>query len=617
MFYGCSNIQYPVEGSSNVAVLQYDRQKTISLKLANYRFQKKYDILEKSLFEEYKNKQKKKHIFGQLYSVLNLADFYNYGFINFKKSLDYYEQADEINNFINKSGLKEDKDKNNKKITYYKIEGKAPSIKYDYDEILNYIRKNKNQIHRILSGYSFDSSDIIISDKKPIFPEILFLETDRYENVLQISKDLINPEIFSDFEKELFNKAEAYFKKFDEISQNEKIYYINYNVARCLLNTFDIFEISLSQTNHILNYIDLVFESKKNELTPKRLYLEFCRIICLNKLDKYKEAIEIFEKFQKDVKAIQEIMTNYMKGLKESKNRSLLKSTVELPLFLGIDLFLLNQINYSPNISRFAISDLPGNFPIIQRELKFIGESDYSKDINIILNIDEQLQLFRAIGNCYYHLNNFEKSIFYNKEAIDIINSLRSTISYEKGRINFEKYKDGIYNNLIDSLIIEKETEMAFYYSENSRSRALVDLLGSKKDIVLKNNETNEYVNHLKNIQISNDFMRKVIGKTDEQVKYINQLKSTLYEKIDYKNKSISFDKEVLSLITVCNLEVNEISSLLPDGYSLIEYYISQDKIYVWIIDKTDIDFYCLNIKPEILKKYLNSFSEIISRPYL
>ena len=136
---------------------------------------------------------------------------------------------------------------------------------------------------------------------------------------------------------------------------------------------------------------------------------------------------------------------------------------------------------------------------------------------------------------------------------------MRSTISSEAHRISFARYKDTLYNNFIDALIANNSIEEALYYSESARSRAFVDLLGSKRGIVFKNQETTEYINEQRNVQISSDFMRKQTGISDNQGTYMNELQSSLDTKF-------SGNKELLSLITVSNLEISEIQAIPAKG---------------------------------------------------
>ncbi len=73
-----------------------------------------------------------------------------------------------------------------------------------------------------------------------------------------------------------------------------------------------------------------------------------------------------------------------------------------------------------------------------------------------------------------------EAAIDLNRQAIEVIESIRSTILTDLGRIGFVADKQDIYANLIALLVQEKQYKLAIEYVERAKGRALVDLLSSK-----------------------------------------------------------------------------------------------------------------------------------------
>jgi hypothetical protein len=235
-----------------------------------------------------------------------------------------------------------------------------------------------------------------------------------------------------------------------------------------------------------------------------------------------------------------------------------------------------------------------GDRIIVQRDYAIVGESEYSKSLNILLNMDEQLLLFEALGQAY-HQTDTQKAIFYNKQAINLINDIRSSILSEKHRITFAKQKDGIFNRLISELMITQEIEEAFYYSENARSRAFVDLLASA-DIRLKTKQANNHVADIKRQQAYSNELRKQINVTDSQVDYLNkQIRSLKVSKIN-NNQAASDDlkadsnnsiklldlEEASSLVTVQTIDVGELKSYIAPDAMLMEWYMADNKLFVW-----------------------------------
>lgn len=630
MFFVCA--------CTNPLIQQYGRQKDqqglVSSMQESYRLQKKYDLLEKNLLEEYEERIKDKHKIGELFSVLDLADFYTYGLVNYKKSLEYYLKADELNQKIKQSGITRDAEKVrdpsssgfdyiDKAIIYYKNDGDSSVPRtYNFDEISQNIKNARIRIKKILTGYAVEDAD-----KNKYYPKIEILDTNNYAYIIRVEKDVFDPKIFDAFEQELSGKTEEYFKRRHKISKDEKIYYINYNIVRCLFDTFDIFTLSASQSNKIMAYIDnTLAHNPFDEVNLQKAYLKFTKVLCLSKLERHEESIKYFNDFEGDIKSINKRLIEDMKYLKNARNKEILTSTAKAALLLTLDVISIGRAAASGgtvnSLQSFGIiQDIVGNILPLLREIKIAGESEYASGFNVLLNIDEQLKLFRGIGISHHTNRNTKESIFYHKESINIINNLRSTISSEKGRINFAQYKETVYNTLVDDLIANKSDEEALFYAESSRSRALVDLLGSRKDIIFKNEKTNEYVNDIVDAQIYQDSIRQQAGVSDEQAEYINKLRSSTIERgvggttknPNQNEEELLNSQEMLSMITVSDLKIPEIQALLPEHSSIIEYYISDNRIYAWLIEKTNIKSYILNIHPEQLKQEIESFNQLIT----
>lgn len=604
----------------NMAAHKMDYEKKTCLRHANYRFQKKYDILEKSLIKENRRYIKKKSALGQLYTSLDLADFYSYGFINYAKSLEYYAAADELNKQIKENEFIGDE----AKIIFYKIESNyALPRKYDFDRMSARIETSRERIRRILGEHSTDFDKGTITGQNKTFAEIKTLMTNQYAHAIQVSKDILDPEQFDDFEQELVNKTRDYFNHRHKLSKEKKTFYTYYNISKGMISSFDFSTLSISQVERILKLINnaAAFNLTK-EVDPQKTYLKFGRILCLSRMERHKEVMHHFNVFQKDVNTIQQKSREHIEYLRKYRKKAIVKGAVMTAAFLALDIITMGQAMSSgggsyTKLTAAGVQSL-ADIPSLTREMKFVGESEYSKDLNILLNVDEQLQLFRAVGQSYHCMGNTKESIFYNKQAVNIINNLRSTISSERHRIRFAGYKDIVYNNLVDDLIRNNDNEEAFFYSESARSRALVDLLGSRKGLVFKNYEMNQYVHELKNGQIYRDSMRKGTNLSDEQVLYINDLQTSLItergvtvvqKNLDQEKQThINDPRELLSLITVCSLKVPEIQALLSDNFSLIEYYISDDQIYAWVMDKTNFKSYRLDITTKQLKRLIRSF---------
>ena len=79
------------------------REGRISQQLSMLRESKSYDLLEQNLLQLDEEYRTKRTLIGQLFTTIDLADFYTYGFINFSKALSYLDAAERLNEVIGKS----------------------------------------------------------------------------------------------------------------------------------------------------------------------------------------------------------------------------------------------------------------------------------------------------------------------------------------------------------------------------------------------------------------------------------------------------------------------------------------------------------------------------------
>ena len=85
-----------------------------------------------------------------------------------------------------------------------------------------------------------------------------------------------------------------------------------------------------------------------------------------------------------------------------------------------------------------------------------------------------------------------KESIKYLEQATEIIENQRKSISSEGSKIGFVGDKQAVYHDLIRALYEDRQYEKAFEYVERSKSRALVDLLASKKDFAFRGGNEKE-----------------------------------------------------------------------------------------------------------------------------
>lgn len=170
----------------------------------------------------------------------------------------------------------------------------------------------------------------------------------------------------------------------------------------------------------------------------------------------------------------------------------------------------------------------------------------------------------------------FKDAIEYYIKAVDVVELQRSSINTESSKIGFVGDKQALYFNLVRALCRERDYEKAFEFVERAKSRALVDLLASKRDFAGKGGTSNEIKNAL---AINNSAEAEMIIQ-DASIDKGQSRSVKVKVREDLKNRF----PELNSLVTVTSQPISELQTYLPKDEALIEYYYRDREMYVFVL---------------------------------
>lgn len=576
-----------------------------SAEIASLKASKSYDILHKKLQSHYNSHKTAGNRLGELYGALDLGDFYTYGLINYTKALYYYNLSKTMNAEV--EGLVTHGNEyyfDGKSVDFFITEGSHTYRRdYDYQRIQKHIAKKMRWIVKILESNLGGAATVFDPDRKEEFLKFGFSRAGDLVNAIRGIDERLPPELFNEFRTKLLREAGNYFKRQPSLEPEEKDFFLHYTIARTLVKSFDVTVLPDQQIKDINNHISAALRSDLTEKNPwPQAYLYYIKTVCAARLLSYDTSIQAYGHMQGLVEKINQIMQDEENAKQYITNMAMAKGAFGVAAMVA-SAFIGGGYGYGSDMaSNVGINVLASGFNdamLIRRKYAFVGESEYSRNLNVLLNMDEQLLLFDALGAAFHRNGNKEKSVFFNREAINIINHMRSTIATEKHRITFARQKDRIFNRLIDDLVAENEISEAFRYSENARSRAFIDLLASKPGIRYKNSQIQNYISNARANQLYYDQLRKQINISESQALYLNNQtrglqiasdgdsnENRVQDEASQSDYGINDMDEISSLVTVQNVTIDEIRNLLPKNYQLIEFYISENTVYTWIVDR-------------------------------
>lgn len=274
-----------------------------------------------------------------------------------------------------------------------------------------------------------------------------------------------------------------------------------------------------------------------------------------------------------------EAIKSFERGINIIKESGL-KSPSESNLYQGLGHLYLNQKDYPRALENLQkaleLAERAGQVPPIQR-----ASSD--------------------IGNVFLQTQRPAEAIPYFKKAIDTIESTRSLLESEELRSSFFEDKGQIYGGIILAHLAANNVEEAFNYNERARSRAFLDILGSRVQLArggLLNEE------RALQARISALQARMTVGAGDgdeedgefDRRQLRQELEAAQKAYTDFLARVRKEDKEHASLMTVEPLTLKQLQEMLDPGVSLLEYFVVRGRAVLWVVERDRVNLVRLSL---------------------
>ena len=208
------------------------------------------------------------------------------------------------------------------------------------------------------------------------------------------------------------------------------------------------------------------------------------------------------------------------------------------------------------------------------------------------------------------------EAIPYYQKAIQEIESTRSLLQSEEYRQTFFEGGIDAYSDMIDVLADSGRANEAFNFAERARSRALLDLIGSKAQLSsLASGLLEEERALLERIAASKARLAGEGGEERDGAAVIQrQVAEAEKAYTAFLSRVRKENKEQASLMNVESLTVKQVQELLDPGVVVLEYFVTQDGVLVWIVDKDNVASVKVPLPRKKLQAKVASFRESISQ---
>lgn len=251
---------------------------------------------------------------------------------------------------------------------------------------------------------------------------------------------------------------------------------------------------------------------------------------------------------------------------------------------------------------------------------------NYSKAIALALEIKARYVLWESyfgLGKCYEKQRIFSMALAYYKKAVDIIDKIRNNIFLDINKAGFVRDKLKVYESLLNLLyeLHRNQPEAGFdqeiyYQAENAKSRAFLESLEMARiDIRERLNpemkkreeeisvKITSLIQNLRKPNLSkekkNDLLKKLENKEDEYL----VLMLRLITEVPQLGNLIS--QKPVSLEQIQNQNLDEKTAI-------VEFFLGEEKSFLFIISKNRFDLHTLPSKQKI-EKSVKAYLKILS----
>jgi CHAT domain-containing protein/Tfp pilus assembly protein PilF len=272
---------------------------------------------------------------------------------------------------------------------------------------------------------------------------------------------------------------------------------------------------------------------------------------------------------------------------------------------------------------------IQNNMGIAHYNLGYYDEAikSYQKAIELANKINGRQILWEAhlgLGQCYEKKNEFSQAAMSYKRAINVIDHIRSQILLDTYKAGFLRDKLKMYEFLICLLYrmnaddpSNSYTEEIFYTVERAKSRAFLESLGESRIDIREslNPELKKRENELSS-RISfviQELSRSGLSKKKRQV-LLNKLRQAEDEYISLISRIRMEVPELANLVSAEPCDVDQIQQHLDRRTGLIEYFLGENKSFMFFITRKEFAVFSLPSRTEI-EKSIKAYLKILSGP--
>ncbi len=249
-----------------------------------------------------------------------------------------------------------------------------------------------------------------------------------------------------------------------------------------------------------------------------------------------------------------------------------------------------------------------GNLYVIKGDYKK-GIDYYKEAIKIAEKSkrkDWELSILSNLGFAFYKSGETDEAINSLKMAVDMVENLRGKLTGQEFKSAFFENKIFIYEMLIELYFKKGDAKNSFYYAENAKSRAFLDLLrgidiSEREDLSI---EIKELIKKEQELERKIEFLTGLPEQTSAIIEHNKIIKELSKKFPDY---NILKSKKPI--------DVKEVQKILDDKTAIIEYFVGFENAYVFGITSNKLCIRKIDAKPNEIYQKIKDYRDFIRMP--
>jgi CHAT domain-containing protein/predicted negative regulator of RcsB-dependent stress response len=205
-------------------------------------------------------------------------------------------------------------------------------------------------------------------------------------------------------------------------------------------------------------------------------------------------------------------------------------------------------------------------------------------------DVDGQRFSNAALGQIYYENNRLQEAYRYLKRSIDLAELIATELIQDEYKMGFYGHTSNAYRLMINTCLRLGCNEEAFQYLERGKSRALISMLAASEltpSPVHRSKEIESLITKEKNLLQSIRKIQKRYLNHEESLPLNQDSDSLLKELETIYDKIEKVDPEYVSIRKAKPISLEMVQELLSksgDNAVLIEYFVTSEKTFIFVI---------------------------------